>query len=162
VSESDVLLAQSTNAVIIGFNTKVTPKAKDIAKLKGIEIRSYKIIYEAIEDIDKALKGMLEPIFVERVLGRAEVRKIFRVSKLGTIAGCMVVEGLIQRNASARVIRNGEVIAKGKISSLKRFQDDAREVAQNFECGIGVSGFDDFIERDIIEAFVVEEKARVV
>ncbi len=162
VSESDVLLAQSTNAVIIGFNTKVTPKAKDIAKLKGIEIRSYQIIYEALEDIDKALKGMLEPIFVERVLGRAEVRKIFRVSKLGTIAGCMVVEGTVQRNANARVIRNGEVIAKGKISSLKRFQDDAREVAQNFECGIGVSGFDDFIERDIIEAFVVEEKARVV
>ncbi|HXV13524.1 MAG TPA: translation initiation factor IF-2 [Candidatus Krumholzibacteria bacterium] len=161
VSESDVLLAQSTNAVIIAFNTKVTPKAKDIAKLKGIEIRSYKIIYEAIEDVDKALKGMLEPVFVERVLGRAEVRKIFRVSKLGTIAGCMVVEGTIQRNASARVIRNGEVIAKGKIGSLKRFQDDAREVAQNFECGIGVSGFDDFTERDIIEAFVVEEKARV-
>ena len=162
VSESDVLLAQSTNAVIIAFNTKVTPKAKDIAKLKGIEVRSYKIIYEAIEDIDKALKGMLEPVFVERVLGRAEVRKIFRVSKLGTIAGCMVVEGNMQRNASARVLRNGEVINKGKISSLKRFQEDVREVAQNFECGIGVSGFDDFVERDIIEAFVVEEKARVV
>ncbi len=162
VSESDVLLAQSTNAVIIAFNTKVTPKAKDIAKLKGIEIRSYQIIYEAIDDVDKALKGMLEPVFVERVLGRAEVRKIFRVSKLGTIAGCMVVEGAIQRNASARVIRNNDVISKGKISSLKRFQDDAREVAQNFECGIGVSGFDDFVERDIIEAFVVEEKARVV
>ena len=162
VSESDVLLAQSTNAVVIAFNTKITPKAKDIAKLKGIEIRAYKIIYEALEDIDKALKGMLEPIFVERVLGRAEVRKIFRVSKLGTIAGCMVVEGTVLRNAAARVIRNGEVIAKGKVSSLKRFQEDVREVAQNFECGIGVSGFDDFSERDIIEDFVVEEKARVV
>ncbi|HEU4930405.1 MAG TPA: translation initiation factor IF-2, partial [Candidatus Krumholzibacteria bacterium] len=162
VSESDVLLAQSTNAVIIAFNTKVTPKAKDIAKLKGIEVRNYRIIYEALEDIDKALKGMLEPVFVERVLGRAEVRKIFRVSKLGTIAGCMVVDGNMQRNANARVIRNGEVINKGKISSLKRFQEDVREVAQNFECGIGVSGFDDFVERDIIEAFVVEEKARVV
>ena len=162
VSESDVLLAQSTGAVIIAFNTKVTPKAKDIAKLKGIEIRSYKIIYEAIEDVDKALKGMLEPVFVERVLGRAEVRKLFRVSKLGTIAGCMVVEGTMQRNASARVLRGAEVIAKGKISSLKRFQEDVREVAQNFECGVGVSGFDDFVERDLIEAFVVEEKARVV
>jgi translation initiation factor IF-2 len=162
VSESDVLLALSTGAVIIAFNTKVTPKAKDIAKLKGIEIRSYKIIYEAIEDVDKALKGMLEPVFVERVLGRAEVRKLFRVSKLGTIAGCMVVEGTMQRNASARVLRGAEVIAKGKISSLKRFQEDVREVAQNFECGVGVSGFDDFIERDLIEAFVVEEKARVV
>ncbi len=162
VSESDVLLAQSTNAVIIAFNAKITPKAKDIAKLKGIEIRAYKIIYEALEDIDKALKGMLAPIFVERVLGRAEVRKIFRVSKLGTIAGCMVVEGTMLRNASARVLRTGEIVNKGKISSLKRFQEDVREVAQNFECGIGVSGFDDFIERDIIEAFVVEEKARVV
>jgi translation initiation factor IF-2 len=162
VSESDVLLAQSTGAVIIAFNTKVTPKAKDIAKLKGIEIRSYKIIYEAIEDVDKALKGMLEPVFVERVLGRAEVRKLFRVSKLGTIAGCMVVEGTMQRNANARVLRGAEVVAKGKISSLKRFQEDVREVAQNFECGVGVSGFDDFIEHDQIEAFVVEEKARVV
>ena len=161
VSESDVLLAQSTNAVIIAFNSKVTPKAKDIAKLKGIEIRSYKIIYEALEDIDKALKGMLEPIFVERVLGRAEVRKLFRSAKLGTIAGCMVVEGTIQRNASARVLRGGDIIGQGKISSLKRFQDDVREVAQNFECGIGVSGVDELSERDLIEAFVVEEKARV-
>jgi translation initiation factor IF-2 len=96
------------------------------------------------------------------VLGRAEVRKLFRVSKLGTIAGCMVVEGTMQRNANARVLRGAEVVAKGKISSLKRFQEDVREVAQNFECGVGVSGFDDFIEHDQIEAFVVEEKARVV
>jgi translation initiation factor IF-2 len=162
VSESDVLLAQSTTAVIIAFNTKVTPKAKDIAKLKGIEIRSYKIIYEALEDVEKALTGMLEPVFVERVLGRAEVRKLFRVAKLGTIAGSMVVEGSILRNASARVLRNGEIIGKGKITSLKRFQDDVREVAQNFECGIGVSGVDALAERDVIEAFVVEEKARVV
>jgi translation initiation factor IF-2 len=140
----------------------VTPKAKDIAKLKGVEIRSYRIIYEALEEVQKALTGMLEPVFVERVLGRAEVRKLFRVAKLGTIAGSMVVEGTVQRNASARIIRDGEVVGTGKISSLKRFQDDVREVAQNFECGIGIAGFDEFVERDVIEAFVVEEKSRVV
>ena len=161
VSESDMLLAQSTNALVIAFNTKVTPNAKEIAKLKGIEIRSYQIIYEVIEDIDKAMKGMLAPIFVERVLGRAEVRKIFRVTRLGTIAGSMVIEGSIVRNAHARVLRNDEVVFTGKIASLKRFQDDAREVNQNFECGIGLAGFDNLIEHDIIEAYVVEEKARV-
>ncbi len=161
VSESDVLLAQSTGAVIIAFNSKLAPRAKDIAKLKGISIRSYKIIYEALDDIQKALVGMLEPVFEERVLGRAEVRKLFRVTRLGTIAGCMVTDGTITRNASARVLRNEEVIFTGKIVSLKRFQDDAREVTQNFECGIGV-GYDDLVEGDIIEAFVVEEKARVV
>ncbi len=161
VSDSDMLLAQSTNALVIAFNTKVTPSAKEIAKLKGIEIRSYQIIYEVIEDIDKAMKGMLAPVFVERVLGRAEVRKLFRVTRLGTIAGSMVVEGSIVRNANARVLRDGELIFTGKIASLKRFQDDAREVNQNFECGIGLAGFDNLIERDIIEAYVVEEKARV-
>ena len=161
VSESDMLLAQSTNALVIAFNTKVTPNAKEIAKLKGIEIRSYQIIYEVIEDIDKAMKGMLAPVFVERVLGRAEVRKLFRVTRLGTIAGSMVIEGSIVRNANARVLRNDEVIFSGKIASLKRFQDDAREVNQNFECGIGLAGFDNLIEHDIIEAYVVEEKARV-
>jgi translation initiation factor IF-2 len=161
VSESDVLLAQSTGAVIISFNSKIAPRAKDIAKLKGISIRSYKIIYEALDDVQKALVGMLEPVFEERILGRAEVRKIFRVTRLGTIAGCMVTDGTITRNANARVLRSDEVVFTGKIVSLKRFQDDAREVTQNFECGIGV-GYDDLVEGDIIEAFVVEEKARVV
>jgi len=161
VSESDVLLAMNTAAVIIAFNTKVTPKAKDIAKLKGVDIRSYRIIYEVLEDVDKAMKGMLEPVFVERVLGRAEVRKLFRVARLGTIAGSMVIDGQIVRSASIRVLRNEEVIFKGKIASLKRFQDDVREVATNFECGIGLQGFDDLIEGDIIEAYVVEEKVRV-
>jgi len=160
VSESDVLLAMNTGAVIIAFSTKVTPKAKDIAKLKGIDIRSYKIIYEVIEDVDKAMKGMLEPVFVERVLGRAEVRKLFRVTRLGTIAGSMVIDGQIVRNASVRVLRNEQVIHTGKVTSLKRFQDDVREVGTNFECGIGL-GYDGLIEHDIIEAYVVEEKVRV-
>jgi translation initiation factor IF-2 len=161
VSESDVLLAMNTAAVIIAFNTRVTPKAKDIAKLKGVDIRSYQIIYEVLEDVDKAMKGMLEPVFVERVLGRAEVRKLFRVAKLGTIAGSMVTEGQIVRSANIRVLRNEEVVFNGKIASLKRFQDDVREVNTNFECGIGLQGFDALAEHDIIEAYVVEEKVRV-
>jgi len=161
VSETDVELAASTGGIIIAFNSKVAPRAKEIAKLKGVEIRSYRIIYEVIDDVDKALKGMLEPIFEERVLGRAEVRKLFRISKTGTIAGCMVVEGNITRSAQVRVLRGGDVLFTGRLASLKRFQDDVREVAQNFECGIGVQGFDDLQEGDIIEAFVVEEKARV-
>ena len=161
VSESDALLALNTGAVIIAFNTKVSPKAKDIIKLKGIDVRSYQIIYEVIDDIDKAMKGMLKPVFVERVLGRAEVRKLFHVGKLGTIAGSMVTDGQIVRSANIRVLRNEEVIFNGKISSLKRFQDDVREVNTNFECGIGLQGFNNLIEHDVIEAYVVEEKARV-
>jgi translation initiation factor IF-2 len=161
VSESDVLLATNTGGVIIAFGAKVSPRAKEIAKLKGVDIRSYRIIYEVIDDVDKALKGMLAPVFAERVLGRAEVRRIFRISKTGTIAGCMVIDGNVTRSAQVRVLRGGETIFTGRIASLKRFQDDVREVAQNFECGIGVQGFDDLEESDIIEAFVVEEKVRV-
>ena len=161
VSESDVLLAANTGGVVIAFNAKVAPRAKEIAKLKGVDIRSYRIIYEVLDDVDKALKGMLEPVFVERVLGRAEVRKIFRISKTGTIAGSMVIDGTIVRSAQVRVLRSEEVLFTGRLASLKRFQDDVREVAQNFECGIGVQGFDALQEGDIIQAFVVEEKARV-
>jgi translation initiation factor IF-2 len=162
VTEHDVLLATSANALIIAFNTNIVPSAKNMAKLKGIEIRQYNVIYEAVEDVDEAMKGMLEPEFVERVLGRAEVRKVFRVSKLGLVAGSMVVEGTIERNASARVYRGEDVVFEGRIISLKRFQDDVREVTENFECGIGLSGFDALAESDVIEAFVVEERARVV
>jgi translation initiation factor IF-2 len=161
VSESDVLLAANSGGVIIAFNAKVAPRAKEIAKLKGVDIRSYRIIYEVMDDVDKALKGMLEPIFEERVLGRAEVRKLFKVSRTGTIAGCMVVDGTVTRNAQVRVLRDEEVVFTGRLASLKRFQDDVKEVAQNFECGIWVQGFDALQEGDIIEAFVVEEKARV-
>jgi len=162
VSEPDVLLASSSNALIIAFNTNVTPKARMLAKLQSVEIRGYQIIYEVIDDIDKALKGMLEPELVERVLGRAEVRRVFRVSKLGLVAGSMVTEGVIERSANARVFRGEEMVFDGKIISLKRFQDDVREVQVNFECGIGLSGFEDLQESDVIEAYVVEERARVV
>ncbi len=161
VTETDVLLAQGSNAIIIAFGTGVSPKARDMARRSGVDIRRYSIIYEVLEDVEKALKGMLEPEFVERVLGRAEVRALFRVPKLGVVAGSMVVQGQMVRNARARVLRDGEVIHDGRIVSLKRFKDDVREVQENFECGIGV-GFDGIAEGDVIEAYTVEEKTRAV
>jgi translation initiation factor IF-2 len=161
VGESDVLLAASSNAIIIGFNVKISPKAQGAADREKVEIKLYKVIYEVIQDVDDAMKGLLEPEEVERVLGRAEVRKVFKISRLGQIAGSFVIDGSITRNSMVRVLREGDVVYEGKISSLKRFQDDVREVQKDFECGIGVSGFGDLREGDIVEAFVVEEKARV-
>jgi translation initiation factor IF-2 len=161
VGESDVLLAASSNAIIIGFNVKISPKAQEAAKREKVEIKLYKVIYEVIQDVDDAMKGLLEPEEVERVLGRAEVRKVFKISRLGQIAGSFVIDGSITRNAMVRVLRAEAVVYEGRISSLKRFQDDVREVQRDFECGIGISGFSDLQEGDIIEAFVVEEKARV-
>ena len=161
VTETDVLLAQGSNAIIIAFGTGVSPKARDLARRSGVDIRRYDIIYEVLEDVEKALKGMLEPEFVERVLGQAEVRQLFRVPRQGVIAGSLVVQGQIVRNARARVLRGGEVIYDGRVVSLKRFKDDVREVQENFECGIGL-GFDGLAEGDVIEAYTVEEKTRAV
>jgi translation initiation factor IF-2 len=161
VTEYDVLLASSTNAIIIGFNVKIPPKVQDVAQREKVEIRSYNIIYECITEVDDAMKGLLEPEKVEKVLGRAEVRRVFRISRLGAIAGSYVTDGTIIRNAMVRVLREGETIYESKISSLKRFQDDTKEVVKDFECGIGVQGFNDFHEGDILEAFVIEEKSRV-
>ncbi len=160
-NESDVLLAASTNALIVAFNVKVPSKVKELAQKEKVEIKSYNIIYECLTEISDALRGMLEPESVERVIGRAEVRRLFKISRLGTIAGSMVVEGSIVRNASVRVLRDGEVLYEGKVSSLKRFRDDVREVQKDFECGIGVTGFSDFREGDILEAYVVEQKTSI-
>lgn len=162
VNESDVLLAGTSDAIIIAFNVKVAPKALELAETQGIEVRGYEIIYECLSDVLKGLQGMLEPVKVERVLGKAEVRQVFRISKLGLVAGSYVVEGAIPRNAMVRVLRDEEVVFEGKIASLKRFQDDVREVQKDFECGIGISGLSDIQEGDFIEAYVVEEKARIV
>ncbi len=162
VTESDVLLAASTNAVVIGFNVKVSPKVQDIAEKEKVEIKSYNVIYECLREIDDAMKGLLEPERVEKILGRAEVRKVFKISRIGTIAGSFVMEGSIIRNAMVRVLRGDEAIFDGKISSLKRFQDDMREVQKDFECGIGIAGFTDFQEGDVLEAYVIEEKERVL
>ncbi|MGI5839589.1 MAG: translation initiation factor IF-2 [bacterium] len=159
ITESDVMLATVSNAIIIGFNVLPDTNARRMAEQENIDIRSYRIIYEAIDDIKAAMAGLLEPEFQEVVLGRAEVRALFKVPKAGTIAGCYVQDGKILRNAQIRVIRNGSIVHEGKIESLKRFKDDVREVAAGFECGLGLERYNDVKEGDIVEAFTLEEKS---
>ena len=162
ITESDVNLATVDNAIIIGFNVRPDNKAKERADREGVDVRHYSVIYAALEDIENALKGMLKPEYEEAQLGTAEVRELFKSSKVGTIAGSIVRTGSIKRNALARVLRRGEVIAEGqKIESLKRFKDDANEVKTDFECGIGLSDFNDLELEDIIETYEMREKPRV-
>jgi translation initiation factor IF-2 len=162
VTESDVNLATVDNAIIIGFNVKPDNKARDRADREGVDIRFYSVIYAAIEDIEKALKGMLKPEYEEVQLGTAEVRELFKSSKVGTIAGSIVRTGTIKRNSFARVLRGGNVIAENlKVDSLKRFKDDATEVKTDFECGIGLGGFNELELEDIIETYEMREKPRV-
>jgi len=158
VSESDVMLALASRAIIISFNVKVEPGAKRQADSDGIDIRPYKLIYELLEDTDKAVKGLHAPVIKEVVDGHAEVRAIFRV-KGGRIAGCMVTDGLVNRSSNARVLRDGRLLHESRVSSLRRFRDDVREVNAGLECGIGVEGFETFEEGDTIEAFHTEEQA---
>ena len=160
ITESDVLLASTAQGVILGFNVRPDGGASRLAKEKGIEIKSYSIIYELIDDMKKALSGLLAPTVTEKEMGRAEVRNTFNVPKLGTIAGCFVLDGKIARNNTLRLVRDGKVIYTGKLASLKRFKDDAKEVASGFECGIGIENFNDIKVGDIIEAFVKEEVVR--
>ena len=160
VNETDVLLADTSDAVLIAFNVKSAPKAQELAETRKIEVRSYEIIYECLSDVLKALQGMLEPEKVERVLGKAEVRQVFKVSKAGLVAGCYVTDGSITRTALVRVFRGDEVIFDGRIATLKRFQDDVKEVQKDFECGITISGLTDLHEGDVIEAYVIEERAK--
>ncbi|RME99160.1 MAG: translation initiation factor IF-2 [Chloroflexi bacterium] len=156
ISESDVNLAVASGAIVIGFNVNVDEAAQRVADSEGVDIRLYNIIYKLIDDIDKALKGMLEPEYADKVVGQAEVRQVFKIPRRGQVAGSYVQEGKILRNAMAKVIRDGEEIHNSKISSLKRFTEDVREVATGFECGIGVDGFNSFKEGDIIQAYVQE------
>ncbi|HHU82165.1 MAG TPA: translation initiation factor IF-2 [Firmicutes bacterium] len=160
VNESDVMLASASNAVIIGFNVRPDPIAKRLAEREKVDIRLYRVIYNIIDDVQKAMEGMLAPEYHEVVLGRAEVRAVFKVPKVGSVAGSYVTEGKITRNAEARVLRDNVVIHEGKIDSLKRFKDDVREVASGFECGIGLEKFNDVKEGDIIEAFIIEAVKR--
>jgi translation initiation factor IF-2 len=160
ITESDVMLASTSSAVIIGFNVRPSAAVTSLAERDGVEIRTYRVIYDAIGDVESAMKGMLDPEFREVVLGDAEVRETFKVPGAGVIAGSYVTNGLIRRNAQARVVRDGIVIYEGNISSLKRFKDDAREVNQGFECGIGIENFNDIKVGDVIEAFTEEEIAR--
>jgi translation initiation factor IF-2 len=160
ITESDVILASASNAVIVGFNVRPEPNARATAEAEKVDIRLHRIIYKVIEEIEAAMKGMLEPVYEEKVIGQAEVRQTFKVSRVGTIAGCYVTDGKVQRDAGIRVIRDGIVIYEGKIDALKRFKDDAREVAQGYECGITIEKFNDIKEGDILEAFIMEEVAQ--
>ncbi len=160
INESDVMLANASNAIIVGFNVRPDAGAVSAAEQQDVDIRLYRVIYQAIEEIEAAMKGMLDPEFKEVVLGYADVRQTFKVSGVGTIAGCYVTQGKIQRNADIRVVRDGVIIHEGKIDSLKRFKDDAKEVAENFECGLGIEDFNDVKEGDTLECFVMEEIER--
>jgi translation initiation factor IF-2 len=157
IGENDVMLACASKAVIIGFNVQADSQARRLAETEGVSIRLYEIIYRMTEDIEKALKGMLEPEEKETVIGHAEVRQVFRISKVGNIAGCRVTDGEIRRNSRIRVLRAGENIHEGGISSLKHLQEDEREVRAGFECGIGLKGFDDLLVGDRLECFIVEK-----
>ncbi len=162
ISESDIMLASASNAVILGFDVKLSSDVKKIAEREGVQVRLYRVIYDLIDDVRAALEGMLAPTLKENVTGHAEVRAVFSVPNLGSVAGCYVLDGTIRRSAKVRILRSGAAVWEGAISSLKRFKDDVREVSAGYECGIGFADYHDFREGDIIEAFeVVEEKRRL-
>lgn len=156
ITENDVMLASASKAVIIGFSVQADVSARRLAEKEGVSIRLYDIIYRMIEDIEKALNGMLEPVEKETAIGHADVRKVFRISKVGNIAGCYIIDGEIRRNTRAKVFRNGEIVAIGEISTIKHLQEDVREIRQEFECGIAIKNFSDFMEGDRIECVLIE------
>ncbi|MEK4006168.1 translation initiation factor IF-2 [Paenibacillus sp. FSL H3-0333] len=160
ITESDITLAAASNAIVIGFNVRPDAQTKAAAEQEKVDVRLHNIIYNVIEEIESAMKGMLDPIFKENVIGHAEVRNVFKISKVGSVAGCMVTDGKITRNAEMRLIRSGIVVFTGKIDTLKRFKDDAKEVAQGYECGITLERYNDLAEGDIIEAFIMETVER--
>jgi len=160
ITESDVMLAAASDAIVIGFAVLADNAAQRLAEKEGVSIRSYTIIYRLIEDVDKALKGMLEPELVERTVGSAKVLATFAVSRFKVAAGCRVVDGEIRRNGKIRVIRNKDVVFDGEIGSLKRGKDDVREVREGFECGIALKQFHEFEEGDLLECYVIEEQSR--
>ena len=160
INESDVILASAAKAIIIGFNVRLDNMAKDTVEKEGVDVRLYSVIYQAIEDVEAAMKGMLDPIFEEKVIGHAEVRQIFKASAIGNIAGSYVLDGMFQRNALVRITREGEQIYEGKLASLKRFKDDVKEVKAGFECGLVFEDFDKMQELDIVEAYIMVEVPR--
>jgi len=157
ISESDVMLASTADAIIVGFNVRPDNAARDYATRNKVDIRLYRVIYDVINEVEAAMKGLLAPKYREVVTGHAEVRQLFKASQIGTICGCYVTEGKIQRNSKARLLRDGVVVYEGAISSLRRFKDDVREVATGYECGITLEKFNDVKEGDVIEAFVMEQ-----
>jgi translation initiation factor IF-2 len=162
ITESDVNLALASKAVIIGFNTRADVAARKAAEASGVDVRYYNIIYEAVDEVKAALSGMLAPTKKENVLGLVDVRQVFKISKVGAVAGCYVLEGLVRRNALVRVLRDGVVVHTGEIDSLKRFKDDVREVKAGFECGMSVKGYNDLKVGDQFEIYEVQEVARTL
>ncbi|HAA7103181.1 TPA_asm: translation initiation factor IF-2 [Listeria monocytogenes] len=160
INESDITLAAASNAIVIGFNIRPTAQAREAAENESVDIRLHRVIYKAIDEIEAAMKGMLDPEFQEKIIGQAQVRQTINVSKVGTIAGCYVTDGKITRDSGVRIIRDGIVVFEGEIATLKRFKDDAKEVAKGYECGITVQNFNDIKEDDVIEAYVMEEIER--
>ncbi|NLM69614.1 MAG: translation initiation factor IF-2, partial [Firmicutes bacterium] len=160
VSESDVQLAATAGAIIIAFNVRPDPNALRAAEREKVDIRGYRVIYDAIDEVKAAMSGLLEPEYKEEAIGRAEVRETFRVPGVGTVAGCYVMDGKVTRSANVRVLRDNVIVHEGKISSLKRFKDDVREVLQGYECGIGIERFNDIKVGDFIEAYIIKEIAR--
>ena len=160
INESDVTLASASNAIIIGFNVRPDVTAKNTAEREGVDVRLYKVIYQAIEDIEAAMKGMLDPVFEEKIIGHAEVRQIFKASQIGNIAGSYVLDGIMQRGSKIRIRREGAQIYEGSLASLKRFKDDVKEVKEGFECGLVFEGFDQIQELDVVEAYIMVEVPR--
>ena len=162
ISESDVNLAIASKAVIIGFNTRADANARKAAENNGIDVRYYNILYEVIEDVKAAMSGMLTPDKKEEVIGTAEIREIYRVSKIGAIAGCMVTSGVVRRTAKLRLLRSNVVVFTGELDSLKRFKDDAKEVKEGYDCGLHIKGYNDIVEGDVLEFFEIKEVARTL
>jgi translation initiation factor IF-2 len=160
ITENDINLASASNALVIGFNVRPSAEARALADREGVDVRTYRVIYQLTDEIQQALVGMLSPVQTEESMGEAEVRALFKVSRLGTIAGCMVTTGTIRRNAQVRVVRDGTEIYDTSISQLKRFKDDAREVTEGFECGILLDGYNDLKEGDILEAYETKQVER--
>jgi translation initiation factor IF-2 len=160
ITQNDIMLASASDALIVGFNIRPNAEARELAAREGVEIRTYDVIYKLTEDIEQALVGKLAAVTTEDTIGEAEVRETFRASRVGTIAGCMVTDGVIRRGANVRVIRDGAVVYTTTIDSLKRFQDDAREVAEGFECGLHLANFDDVKIGDVLEVFETREIER--
>ena len=157
ITESDVMLASASKAIIVGFNVRPAGQAAAVAKSEGVEIRNYSIIYEAVDEVKKAMAGLLAPTFREKQLGRAEVRKVFNIPKIGTVAGCYVLDGVLKRNAKVRLVRDSVQVWEGGLASLRRVKDDVREVANGFECGVGLENYNDVHEKDVIECFELEQ-----
>ena len=157
ITESDIMLASASGAIVIGFNVRANPRVRDIAEKEKVDIRYYDVIYNVLEDIRLAMTGLLEPVFKENIIGRADIKEIFSVPKVGAIAGCYVTDGFIERNAHIRLLRDDVVVFDGKIASLRRFKDDVKEVPSGYECGVGLENYKDIKPGDVFEVYQVEE-----